>query len=113
MFMYAPDALTQAEDRHAERMERKETARDKAKADLAGEYMACATMPLLSSVWAPTDLNQRRRLPFVDVFFDGLTWSKNTHLQSRAIATLLRHAPEIVQELASQHAEDYADEVEQ
>lgn len=107
------DVVMLAEDRHAERLERKETARDKAKTDLIGEYMACATLPLLSSVWAPTDLNQRRRLPFVDVFFDGLTWSKNTHLQARAIATLLRHAPELVQELARQHAEEYADEVEQ
>ena len=109
---FAPDYVTQAEDRHAERMERNEARLEKASADLAAEFMAAASLPLLTSVPCPTDINPRRRLPFVDVFFDGLSWSKNSHLQTRAIAVLLRHDPELVKELAEQHADSYAEFVQ-
>ena len=107
------DLVMIAEDRHAERLERKDEARDKAVADLVSEFMAAATLPTLSTVSTPTDLNPARRTPFLDAFSDGLFWSKNVHLQSRAVAVLMRHDRELVEELARQYAEDYADEVAQ
>lgn len=115
MNLFAPDMLTQAEDRHAEMLERKETARDKAKADLIGEFMACATMPLLTSVFHPTTANRLARTPFLDEFGDGLSWSKNRHLLGRVVSILMRDegGREVVKTLAEQYADDWADEVAQ
>ncbi len=107
------DLVMLAEDRHAERLERKERAQGDAKASLAAEYMACATLPLYSSVFCPSVQNPQRRTPFLDVFADGLTWSKNRHLLARTVAILMRDegGRELLQELAAQYADDYADEV--
>lgn len=108
---FAPDYVTQAEDRHAERLERREADLEKAAAELAAEYMACTSLPLLSTLHCPTDLNPRRRLPFLDVFVDDLY---NEAWAARVVACLARsdEGKKLLQEMADKHGETYAEDVQ-
>lgn len=111
MLMHSPDCLTQAEDDHAERLERKERSRDEAAAALEAEYMAAATMPLLSTVAYPVTYG--RRQPFLDAFESDLTCNRNRHLLARVVSILLRDeaGKATVRELAQQYADSWADEL--
>lgn len=81
---------------------------------LSAEYMAGAAVPLIASVHTPTDLQRLRRTAFLDVFFDGLSWSKNRHLAAQAVSILLRDeaGKKVLRELARQHGEEYAEAIE-
>ena len=104
--------VTRAENNAAARLERRENELERAADGLAAEYMAAACVPLMSTVHAPTDRMPQRRLPFLDVFADGLTWSKNRHLMANAVS-ILRRSTEglaLLEELSRQHGAEYADE---
>jgi hypothetical protein len=111
--MQTPCYVTRDTDRHFSKQESEEQRREKAKADLVAEFMACASLPALTSVQTPTDLDRSRRTSFLDAFGDGLTWSKNRHLLARVVAELMRSdlGQGVLRELAEQYADDYADEV--
>ena len=105
----AEDSMLSGHYRTAERKESRRSASHKA---LVDEFMQAASLPLFSSVSTPTVKDSRRRLPFLDVFGDSLFWSKNTALAARALAVLMRHDRGLVEDLAAQHADDYAEEVQ-
>lgn len=102
-------------DRHIARLERQEDRRRDARELLRAEYMQAVSMPLLTTVSTPTDMQPMRRTPFLDVLGDGLTWSKNRTLLARVVFLMSRTVEglELLNELAKQHADDYADEVQQ
>lgn len=79
---------------------------------LVDEFLQAATMPLMATVRTPTDLNTRRRAPFMEVFMDGLGWSKNEALQARVVAILRTHGKDVLEALADQHGAEYADVLE-
>jgi hypothetical protein len=107
--------FTRSEDTYAARLAAEEAQFKEAAESLAAEYMACATMPLLASVHAPTISNPNNRFQFLDLFGDGLGMVKNRHIAARAVSLLLasKEGREILEALAVQHGEDYADGVAQ
>ena len=108
MMMFSPDALTQAEDRHAEMLARKEARSTSAAETLSAEYMAAACLPTIATVAVPTDREPGRRWPFIRVFEDDLSAPDR---MARAISILMRSVEgrELVQEMADAHGENFAE----
>lgn len=96
------------ETRRVERELDNGQALEAARAELKSEYLHAAVMPLVCSVRVPTDLKPTRREEFMNVFMDGLGWSKNEALQARVVSILREHGMDVLEELAKQHADDYA-----
>ena len=102
------DVVAIAEDRYAERLERKQTRSEREIAELASEYMDACSMPLLSTVATPG--MPRKRTPFVEVWCDDIN---ERRLAARAISILFRdpEGKKLLQEMAQQHGNWYVDEV--
>lgn len=109
MHMYAPDCLTQAEDDHAERLERKERLREQAFDRLKAEYIAAACVPAIATVSVPTDREPGRRWAFVRVFEDDICEG----FTARVVSVLMRsdEGRKLIDEMAEKHARFFADDV--
>ena len=93
--------------RHYSKQESDEQRRNDALITLAGEYMAAATLPLLTTVSTPGSV--RKRVPFLERFADELGVNA---LTARMVSILMRseEGKALMQEMAQAHAEWFVDD---
>lgn len=78
-------------------------------AELKADYLGAASMPLLTTVHVPTDVDPRRRAVFLDVFRDDI---EKDDTAARIVSILMRNpeGQKLLDELATAHGEHFADD---
>lgn len=99
--------MTRAENSWAARHEREEQALECDRQRLYDEFMQALSCPLVGHVTT----SKGRRYPVIECLFENLAWGKFNAQAAQAIAILMRDPAgrAICEQMAAQHANDYAE----